>query len=213
MIKNVMFYGDSNTWGYQGDDPTHRLDADKRFTGVVAAQFPDIHFIEEGLCGRTTCNIDPIDPGRNGMEMLPMLLATHDPLDLVIIMLGTNDSKGMYGHSPFTISEGLDRTIKLIQNPAVWSNTMTKPQIMLVAPPQIGGDIANSVYYGMFDEKSAELVRALPARYRALAEKYGCAFVDGSAVTAAKCSDQVHMVAEEHAVLATLIADKLREML
>ena len=79
-MKNVLFYGDSNTWGYQGDDPMHRLDADKRYTGVVAAQFPDVHFIEEGLCGRTICSTDPIDYGRNGMAMLPALLATHDPL-------------------------------------------------------------------------------------------------------------------------------------
>ena len=49
-MKNVLFYGDSNTWGYQGDNPMHRLDADKRYTGVFAAQFPDVHFIEEGLC-------------------------------------------------------------------------------------------------------------------------------------------------------------------
>ncbi len=70
-MKNVLFYGDSNTWGYQGDDPMHRLDADKRYTGVVAAQFPDVHFIEEGLCGRTICSTDPIDYSRNGMAMLP----------------------------------------------------------------------------------------------------------------------------------------------
>ena len=57
-MKNVLFYGDSNTWGYQGDDPMHRLDADQRYTGVVAAQFPDVHFIEEGLCGRTICSTD-----------------------------------------------------------------------------------------------------------------------------------------------------------
>ena len=104
-MKNVLFYGDSNTWGYQGDNPMHRLDADKRYTGVVAAQFPDVHFIEEGLCGRTICSTDPIDYGRNGMSMLPALLATHDPLDVIVIMLGTNDSKAMYGHSPFTISD------------------------------------------------------------------------------------------------------------
>ena len=109
-MKNVLFYGDSNTWGYQGDDPLHRLDADKRYTGVVASQFPDVHFIEEGLCGRTICNTDPVDYGRNGMDMLPALLATHDPIDVIVIMLGTNDSKAMYGHSSFTISEGMDRT-------------------------------------------------------------------------------------------------------
>ena len=195
-MKNVLFYGDSNTWGYQGDDPMHRLDADKRYTGVVAAQFPDVHFIEEGLCGRTICSTDPIDYGRNGMAMLPALLATHDPLDVIVIMLGTNDSKAMYGHSPFTISDA-----------------MQKPQILLVAPPKMGENLAGSVYYGMFDESSAALIRALPARFRTLAEKYGCAFVDGSAVTAAKCSDQIHLTAEEHAVLGRLIADKLRELL
>ena len=131
-MKNVLFYGDSNTWGYQGDDPMHRLDADKRYTGVVAAQFPDVHFIEEGLCGRTICSTDPIDYSRNGMSMLPALLATHDPLDVIVIMLGTNDSKAMYGHSPFTISDAMDRTIKLMQSPLLWSNTMQKPQILLL---------------------------------------------------------------------------------
>ena len=144
-MKNVLFYGDSNTWGYQGDDPMHRLDADKRYTGVVAAQFPDVHFIEEGLCGRTICSTDPIDYGRNGMAMLPALLATHDPLDVIVIMLGTNDSKAMYGHSPFTISDAMDRTIKLMQSPLLWSNTMQKPQILLVAPPKMGENLADSV--------------------------------------------------------------------
>ena len=152
-MKNVLFYGDSNTWGYQGDDPMHRLDADKRYTGVVAAQFPDVHFIEEGLCGRTMCSTDPIDYSRNGMAMLPALLATHDPLDVIVIMLGTNDSKAMYGHSPFTISDAMDRTIKLMQSPLLWSNTMQKPQILLVAPPKMGENLADSVYYGMFARK------------------------------------------------------------
>lgn len=202
-MKNVLFYGDS----------MHRLDADKRYTGVVAAQFPDVHFIEEGLCGRTICSTDPIDYSRNGMAMLPALLATHDPLDVIVIMLGTNDSKAMYGHSPFTISDAMDRTIKLMQSPLLWSNTMQKPQILLVAPPKMGENLADSVYYGMFDESSAALIHALPARFRTLSEKYGCAFVDGSAVTAAKCSDQIHLTAEEHAVLGRLIADKLRELL
>lgn len=87
--------------------------------------------------------------------MLPALLATHDPLDVIVIMLGTNDSKAMYGHSPFTISDAMDRTIKLMQSPLLWSNTMQKPQILLVAPPKMGEDLADSVYYGMFDESSA----------------------------------------------------------
>ena len=213
-MKNVLFYGDSNTWGYQGDDPMHRLDADKRYTGVVAAQFPDVHFIEEGLCGRTICSTDPIDYGRNGMAMLPALLATHDPLDVIIIILpAAMIARQCTRPSPFTISDAMTDRLLSMQSPLLWSNTMQKPQILLVAPPKMGENLADSIYYGMFDESSAALIRALPARFRTLAEKYGCAFVDGSAVTAPKCSDQIHLTAEEHAVLGRLIADKVARRL
>ena len=181
-------------------------------TGVVAAQFPDVHFIEEGLCGRTICSTDPIDYGRNGMAMLPACwqrtIARRDRYHA-----RHKRQQGNVRPLPFTISDAMDRTIKLMQSPLLWSNTMQKPQILLVAPPKMGENLADSVYYGMFDESSAALIRALPARFRMLAEKYGCAFVDGSAVTAAKCSDQIHLTAEEHAVLGRLIADRLRELL
>lgn len=97
---NILFYGDSNTWGFQGDQPQVRLAYEKRFTGIIANRFPQHHIIEEGLPGRTICINDPLDKGRNGMETLPMLLQTHEPLDLVVIMLGTNDTKIMFGHTP-----------------------------------------------------------------------------------------------------------------
>ncbi len=71
---------------------------------MVAAQFPDVHFIEEGLCGRL-CRTDPIDYGRNGMAIAACPVATHVPLDVIVIMLGTNGQQGMYGHSAFTISD------------------------------------------------------------------------------------------------------------
>ena len=96
---NILFYGDSNTWGFQGDQPQVRLAYEKRFTGIIANRFPQHHIIEEGLPGRTICIDDPLDRGRNGMETLPMLLQTHEPLDLVVIMLGTNDTQ-MRGRTP-----------------------------------------------------------------------------------------------------------------
>ncbi len=67
---NILFYGDSNTWGFQGDNPKVRLAYDKRFTGILAKRFPQHHIIEEGLPGRTICIDDPLDRGRNGMETL-----------------------------------------------------------------------------------------------------------------------------------------------
>jgi len=92
-VKRVLCYGDSNTWGY--DPATRRRFApDFRWTGVLANRLgPDHLVIEEGLNGRTTRWDDPIEPGRNGLALLRPCLDTHEPLDLVIVMLGTNDLK------------------------------------------------------------------------------------------------------------------------
>ena len=50
--------------------------------------------ITEGLSGRTTNVEDPTAPGlMNGADYLDAALVSHEPVDLVIIMLGTNDTK------------------------------------------------------------------------------------------------------------------------
>ena len=150
----------------------YRLDADKRYTGVVAAQFPDVHFIEEGLCGRTICSTDPIDYSQKRRGNAACPLATHDPLDVIVIMLGTNDSKAMYGHSPFTISDAMDRTIKLMQSPLLWSNTMQKPQILLVCTAENGRKPCRQrLLAACLTKAGAALIHALPARFRTLSEK------------------------------------------
>lgn len=206
----ILFYGDSNTWGYQGDDPTHRLPYSKRFVGVVAGAFPQHRFVEEGLPGRTICCDDPMDESRNGLHDLPMLLQTHDPIDLICIMLGTNDTKCMFGHTAYTIGLAMEKTIQMVRNTARWCITGHCPKIMLIAPPSMG-DITTSGYYGMFDEHSTALIPQIAAQYKALAERYNCAFVDGSQVVAQTCSDHVHMTEAEHAALGQMIIRCMKE--
>lgn len=208
---NILFYGDSNTWGFQGDNPKVRLAYDQRFTGILAKRFPQHRIIEEGLPGRTICFDDPLDSGRNGTETLPMLLQTHEPLDLVVIMLGTNDTKIMFGHTPMTMRLAMERMIRLVQNIEAWSDTGIRPDILLVAPPRMG-DIERGTFYGMFDAHSAEMIPEVAEQFRELAEQYACLFVDGSQVAAEHCCDFVHLTAEEHEQMAKLIGDAIEEM-
>ncbi len=93
MTRTIVCFGDSNT---HGADPSGsgRMPADVRWPRVMGrALGPDYEVIEEGLNGRTTCWDSPLDPGRNGLTYLLPCLLSHAPVDLVTIMLGTNDTQ------------------------------------------------------------------------------------------------------------------------
>ena len=79
--ENNHVFGDSLTWGYDAVS-TRRFPPDVRFTGLISQRFPECRVIEEGLKGRTNALDDAIEPGRNGHQALPMLLCTHDPIDI-----------------------------------------------------------------------------------------------------------------------------------
>jgi len=95
--RRILCYGDSLTWGWVPMDnavPTHRYPFEQRWTGVMAAELGDgYEIVEEALSGRTTAVDDPTDPRLNGASYLPSALASHLPLDLVIILLGSNDTE------------------------------------------------------------------------------------------------------------------------
>ncbi|MBQ9959278.1 MAG: acylhydrolase, partial [Oscillospiraceae bacterium] len=91
MEKRILCYGDSNTWGYIGG-VGERFGRDVRWTGRLQTLLgSDYTVIEEGLNSRTTVWDDPVEMHKNGYTYLMPCLQTHRPLDLVIIMLGTND--------------------------------------------------------------------------------------------------------------------------
>jgi lysophospholipase L1-like esterase len=93
-VNSILAFGDSLTWGFEaGTFKRHAFE--NRWPNALAAGLGGTaRVIEEGLNGRTTVFPDPTAmPERNGAVALPMLLETHQPLDLVIIILGTNDIK------------------------------------------------------------------------------------------------------------------------
>ena len=71
--------------------------------------------IEEGLCGRTTVFSDELREGRRGLDTIGILLESHAPVDLLILMLGTNDCKTRYNASAGTIAKGLEQVITKAQ--------------------------------------------------------------------------------------------------
>ena len=135
-MKTILCYGDSNTWGYDPATAT-RFPLEKRWPSVLAKKLgPDFLVIPEGLNGRTTVWDDPIEVDKNGAAYLPPCLQSHKPLDLVIIMLGTNDLKGRFSVGAADIAAGACRLARLVRSSDAGIDNGA-PAVLLVAPAPI----------------------------------------------------------------------------
>ena len=107
--KHILCFGDSNTWGYDAATGG-RFDDDTRWTMQLSKRLGEKYYvIEEGLSGRTACFEDPLNEGFSGLSVLVPILQSHAPLDLLVIMLGTNDCKQRFAATPVNIKEALTR--------------------------------------------------------------------------------------------------------
>ena len=99
MKKHIVCFGDSNTHGYCAMNDG-RFDENERWTCLLQKELGEDYLIlEEGLSGRTTCFNDPLFEGLSGLDYIYPCLMSHEPVDLLIIMLGTNDTKERFGAS------------------------------------------------------------------------------------------------------------------
>lgn len=209
-MKTILCYGDSNTWGY---DPvtTNRYPRGVRWTALLQAALPEYCILEEGLGGRTTVQSDPMEPGRNGVEYLPVALKTHDPIDLVLLMLGTNDCKNRYRMCAAEIADGMQMLAETVHTP--WMHLRKQPEILIVAPaPMVPEALAQGGMRHMFGAESVETSRHLAPFYRELAQRIGVHFFDAGTVTAAE-ADGVHLSPDGHRKLAEAFASLLPSLL
>lgn len=212
-MKRILCYGDSNTWGY--DAVNHfRFPADIRWTGVMSrALGAEYQVIEEGLNARTTVWDDPFEPGKNGKTVITPVLASQCPLDLVIIMLGTNDLKSRFGVSACDISLGAGALVELALASKSGDQWGT-PKVLLVSPIHIGDTIRDSEFGEFFDVNTVVAVsRQLSGCYRKIAAAHGCAFFDAAAVAAASPVDALHLDEAGHRQLGLALAEQVKTLL
>ena len=214
-MKTILCFGDSNTYGLKpewikGDFGRH--DENTRWPGKMRNILGDEYrVIEEGLCGRTTVFDDPTNPFRSGIDYLQPCLESHTPLDLVIIMLGTNDTRGLYNASPSEIAAGLGRLIATVKNPAVYFGRPV-PKILVAVPVPLG-EAAMTLPDGITTMEMIEKSRALAPKYENTAKLNGCEFIDLGKIAVTAPFEGVHITAEEHAKIAEAMAAKVREIL
>jgi len=200
--KRILCYGDSLTWGYIPNTGHERFPVDERWTGILQQSLGDkFEIIEEGLNSRTLNSDDQRigKEGRNGSTYLIPCLDTHDPLDLVVIMLGTNELKDSFD-TPIdkleTILENFYIKIVLDRKSQFRG---TVPQLLLVCPPPI--DISKEYAKSRYSQ-SKNKYKALVEIYKKLATKYKLPLVESnkSVITG---DDGVHMTKTSHKDLAT----------
>ena len=207
MTRTIVCFGDSNT---HGADPSGsgRMGRDVRWPRVMARELGDgFEVIEEGLNGRTTCWDTPLAPGRNGLTYLVPCLLSHAPVDLVIIMLGTNDLKRIYGLGAPEIAGGMARLVddahQSLAGPEGGS-----PAVLVVSPVPLGEITDHSELWGL--GQARETSRQLARWYAIAAEDHGAGFFDAGSVAQVSPEDGVHLDAQACASLGTALAREVR---
>ena len=208
-MKTILCFGDSNTWGYDAASGG-RFPADVRWPGVLRQGLgAGFHVIEEGLNGRTTVWDDPLEgPGRNGLAYLAPCLESHAPLDLVVILLGTNDLKKRFSLSAYDIGSGAKALVELVQGSTAGPGGRP-PRLLLLAPPPV---VRLSDFAEMFEGAEAKS-RGLGARYRQIAGLHGCEFLDTAEVIVSWDLDGIHLAPGEHGKLGRAVAQAVRRIL
>jgi lysophospholipase L1-like esterase len=181
---------------------------------VLAAELgSNCEVIEEGLNARTTDTPDPMQPsltgaGVDGAAYLPACLASHLPLDFVVIMLGTNDLKAHFGRSPFRIALGAGRLVDIVQRIDGGIGTpYGSPQVLLICPPPL----AEMKFFAEEFAGGHEKSRALPAAYAAIAKAAGALFLDAGTVIDTDGPDGLHLSAKAQVALGGAVAAMLRD--
>src|SRR5215207_9571478 len=206
-VSTVLCYGDSNSWGY---DPATRAryPPHTRWTGVLAARLgAENRVVEEGLNGRTTRWDDPIEVGRNGLTYLRACIESHQPLDLVIVMLGTNDLKRRFDLSASDIAQSAAVVAETAQRFALTADGRNA-RVLLVAPPAV----ATLTEYDQMFAGAREKSRQFSHYFRLAAGWHHLPFFDAGSVIVSSENDGIHFDAAEHRKLGEALADEVHRL-
>lgn len=203
----ILCFGDSNTFGYIPGG-AGRYNKRTRWPGLLKKALGDSWQVtEEGVCGRTTVFADKCCPGRCGLDDIGADMELYGPVELLIIMLGTNDCKTQFQASAERIAEGLEQVLHRAKE-----NASGPFQTLVIAPAFLKPVVAAGDFGPEFDRDSVEKSKGLAAEFEKIAEKHGCCFLDASKVAAVSDVDGVHLDESGHEALAKAVHDKILEI-
>jgi lysophospholipase L1-like esterase len=200
-MRTVLCFGDSNTWGFDPETDGRRP-WEQRWPGCLQRLLGlGYRVVEEGLNGRTACWEDPLSHGRNGRAMLGPLLESHFPVDMLVLMLGTNEMKSRFGLTAHDVARGVQT---LVQD--AWQSEFPPRRILWICPPRLV--VIRAAWAAEFQkagEKSARLAQCCEP----LAREAGALFLNAGLVVSGDQLDGVHLTEAEHEALARAVAEKV----
>ena len=207
MVRTILCYGDSNTWGFDPESG-ERFPEEVRWPGVLRTKLGnEYRVIEEGLSGRTTVWDDPIEGvHKNGRTYLRPCLESHSPIDLVTLMLGTNDLKKRFGSSASDIAQGAAQLAEMVSRSGCGPGGGA-PVVLLISPPPVAALSDMAEMFEGANEKSGRFSE----HYKHFAEQHGCEYFAASAVIVSSDVDGIHLEADEHRKLGEAITARILE--
>lgn len=211
MKKRILCFGDSNTWGANPQDWS-RYPESTRWTGVLQDELGEAYqIIEEGYNGRTTVFDDVVEGRLSGITYFAPCCSSQSPLDLVVLMLGTNDLKVRFGVDANAIACGLQQYADVLTI-TPWEGEM--PKVLLVSPLLIDEAYRTHPLLGeMFGENAVERSKRFAQAYKTFAAEHGWEYLDAAQYAKASSCDGIHMEAEEHKTLGMAFAEKVKAIL
>ncbi len=214
-MKTILCYGDSNTWGakpMRALDDVRRYGRQERWPGVLKRELGNgYEVIVEGLNGRTTVWEDPIEENRNGKTYLLPCLDSHQPLDLVILMLGTNDLKTRHSVMPSDIALSAGLLVDKIKRYPFQVAEAPSVGVLLISPPPLHPTMPaflEEMFAGGY-EKSLKFANA----FASVAKMYGCDYLNAGDYIDSSPVDGIHFEKSAHETLGKAVAVKVQEIL
>lgn len=212
MTRSVLVFGDSNTHGTVPMEhlaDIRRYPRGTRWPDIMAAELgADWDVVAEGHPGRTSVFDDPVDGvHKSGLRVIASLLESHRPLDLVIVMLGTNDTKARFAFSALDIAHGILRLADTILRSTAGPENGA-PRVLLASPVPINETGCLAQMFAGGAARSQALASELATVSRAL----GAGFIDLAPVAEVSPVDGIHLAPDAHEAVGRAMAGAVREM-
>ena len=214
-MKRILCYGDSNVWGFVPGSYNSETKLVKRhkknelWTTIMQKKLgEDFEVFSDGINGRTT-DLDEINPGRpfrNGFALLGCSLEIHYPINLIILWLGTNDTKKQFNRATFEIKNGLQKIVTFIKE-SVWGQNACAPKILIICPPPITENLHPEFNFDAI-RKSKELSKL----YFDLSIEMQCEFLDAGLYIQSSLIDGIHLDSDSCFIIGNRIAEKVNQM-